>query len=43
LANWYLNITGFTLVVSGFATAFASLALIMLTSRPVQVFNNLRR
>jgi hypothetical protein len=43
MANWYLDITGFTLVVSGLATAFASLVLLMLTSRPVQVINTSRR
>lgn len=42
-AVWYMGLTGFPLIVSGLAVAFASLALLLLISPPIQVINNLRR
>ena len=42
IANWFLNVTGFPLVVAGLASAFLSLASMVLINRaaqPVQVIN----
>jgi hypothetical protein len=42
IANWFLDITGFTLVIAGLASAFLSLAFMVLINRaaqPVQVIN----
>lgn len=39
LACWYLDLTGFELIVGGFAAAFFSLAVLQLLNRPVSVTN----
>ena len=42
VANWFLDVTGFTLVIAGLATAFLSLSFMVLINRaaqPVQVIN----
>jgi hypothetical protein len=41
-ACWYMDITGFALVISGPAAAFISLALLLILNRPV-IVNNSRR
>lgn len=42
ISNWFLNITGFSLVIAGLASAFLSLSFMVLINRaaqPVQVIN----
>lgn len=43
LGCWFMGVEGFPLAVAGTASGFVSLALVVLTSKPVQVVNNLRR
>ena len=39
LSVWFLNLSGFEVVVGGFAAAFFSLAVLQLLNRPVTIAN----